>query len=463
MINTFLQIIGEWIKLFPQERTFNRAIRLAFGIFTTLGRKTISRAIATTGRDQLDWAADYRFFSRCKWDPCTLFRPILRKTLEQIDEDFITVGYDDTLVKKTGKKIKGSGWARDPLGPPFCTNFVWGMRYLQASILLPLYNKEETSSRGIPVQFVQLPKFKKPRWNAPQEKHDEYQELIKKYNSSTTFVKHLKYLRNELDYAGGRDKHLVTVVDGSYCNKTCLASNVSRATIIGRTRKNARLYFKDLNPPKPKRGKTRFYHPDSFTPEEIRKNNNYEYKKMKIHYGGNWREIRYKEVEKVYWKYGTKRLPLRLVIIAPTPYKRGKNRKLCYRDPAYLLTTDHDLDIQILIQKYFDRWQIEVNFQEEKRDMGLGQAQVWSEKSIPRAPAFLVATYSAMILSAVILYGGSRTDDFHMLPKWRKHSRRPSCLDIMTRLRFEIAHSPGKVKRFGINTSKEAMIFKSAA
>lgn len=464
LLDVFLRITKPWYLIFPQMRSFNRAIRLSLSIFITLGRKTISRTIATSGRDQVDWSADYRLFSRCEWSPCQLFRPIIKEAINQIDEDFITVAYDDTLVKKTGKKIKGTGWARDPLGPPFSTNFVWGMRYLQSSILLPLYNKKETSCRGIPVQFEQLPKFKKPRWNASEDQHNKYKELITKYNSSTTFVKNLRYLRYELDQAGAKDKLLIAAVDGSYCNRTCLTSNIERTTIIGRTRKNARLYFRDKNPPRPIRGKTRFYHPDSFTAEEIRLDQSIEYKKVKIHYGANWREIRYKEVKDVYWKYGTKRLPLRLIVIAPTRYKKTKNqRKWYYRDPAYLLTSDLNTSTTVLIQKYFDRWQIEVNFQEEKRDMGLGQAQVWSEKSIPKAPAFLVASYSAMILAAVILYGGNRNKDFQLLPKWRKNSRRPSCLDIMTRLRFEIANSPGKMKRFGIKTSNSRIVLKSAA
>lgn len=464
LLDVFLRITKPWYLTFPQMRSFNRAIRLSLSIFTTLGRKTISRTIATSGRDQLDWSADYRFFSRCRWSPCQLFRPILKEAINLIEEDYITVGYDDTLVKKTGTKIKGAGWARDQLGPPFSTNFVWGMRYLQSSILLPLYNKEDTSCRGIPVQFEQLPKFKKPRWNAPQEKHDEYQRLVKAYNSSTTFVKNLRYLRYEIDKAGAKDKLLIAAVDGSYCNRTCLTANIERTSIIGRTRKNARLYFRDHNPPKPKRGKTRFYHPDSFTPEEIRQDESIPYEKMKVHYGSNWRDIRFKEVQDVYWKYGTKTLPLRLIIIAPTRYKKTKNqRRWYYRDPAYLLTPDLETDLKVLIQKYFDRWQIEVNFQEEKRDMGLGQAQVWSEKSIPKAPAFLVASYAAMVLAAVILYGGKRNEDFEALPKWRKNSRRPSCLDIMTRLRFEIANSPGKMQQFEMKTSNSRMVLKSAA
>ena len=40
---------------------------------------------------------------------------------------------DDTIARKTGKKIHGSAWKRDPLGPAFQTNLVLAQRYLQFS------------------------------------------------------------------------------------------------------------------------------------------------------------------------------------------------------------------------------------------------------------------------------------------------------------------------------------------
>ena len=228
--------------------------------------------------------------------------------------------------------------------------------------------------------------------------------------------------------------------------------------VLSRTRKDASLYFKDST------SDFRFYDPVKFTPEDIRRDDSYRYNQIRVHYGGDWRRMRYKEVKEVYWKRSTKRKPLRLIVLAPIPYRRHKTGRLSYRDAAYLLTTDLKTPVRVLIQKYLDRWQIEVNFEEEKRDMGLGQAQVWSKRSISRVPGFLVASYGAMMLSSVILYGDKRHDgDFPLLPKWRKASQRPSCLDIMTRLRYEIAYSPGKFKKFGIFISKDNILFKSAA
>lgn len=462
MLDLFLTLICQWINTFSQQRTFQRAINLCLGFFTTLGRKTISRNIASRGLAQQDWSADYRLFSRSEWNLCSLFRPIIEGSLKQVNEDYVTVAYDDTLVKKTGKKIKNAGWYRDPLGPPFSTNFVWGIRYLQASILLPLYQTQNTSARAVPVQLTQLPKLIKPPYHASEESYEKYKKLTQYYNTSKIFIRQLRYMRNELDQQQAKEKDLLCVVDGSFCNSTCLTANLSRTTIIGRTRKNARLYFKVRNDEN-KTKRKRFYNPESFTPEKIRKNTDIAYRKMLAHYGGDWRKISYKEIKDVYWKYVTKRLPLRLIVIAPIPYRRHKKGRLCYRDPSYLLTPDLKLDVKIIIQKYFDRWQIEVNFQEEKRDMGLGQAQVSSDKAIPRVPSFLVATYAALILSGVISCGGKRGDEFEPLPKWRKNSRRPSCLDLITRLRYEINNSPHKLEILGFIPSLEGMVLNSAA
>jgi len=155
---------------------------------------------------------------------------------------------------------------------------------------------------------------------------------------------------------------------------------------------------------------------------------------------------------------------MRLIVIAPTPYRLRLKGKLYYRDPAYLLTTDLVTDAKLLIQKYFDRWQIEVNFREEKDTLGLGQAQVWSMKSVGRQPAFVVASYGALLLASVVLYQDKRVDEFIELPKWRKKgSRRPSCLDLITQLRRDLEKEKKEIELLGIEKGFESKIYKAAA
>ncbi len=460
LLKTFLNLIDPWDKTFPRKSSAFRAKLMCLSILLTLGRKLFSRALASSGRDQIDWSTDYRLFSRCKWSICSLFRPILSSALGLLEDDVIAVGFDDTLVRKTGKRIKGASWQRDSMSPHFCINFVWGMRYLQGSILLPLYKSCGSKlCRGIPIQFTQLPKFKKPSRRASEEKWAAYQDLVKKFNTSTTFVKQLRYLRNELNGLGYSSKRLLAVVDSSFVNRTCLTASIPNTDLVGRTRKNARFFF---------RSKTtrRFYDPASVTADELRKDRKYSYKRCEVFYAGEKREVKYKEFKEIYWKWGTKKKPLRLLILAPTPYRRSSCSKLEYRNPAFLLTTSFDLPAELLIQKYLDRWQIEVNFKEEKGQLSLGKQQVWSEKSIPRTPAFIVASYAALMLAGVLHFNDERTDQiFETLPKWRKKSSgRPSFQDLMAVLRKELLNQI-EFSRDGprLKLAKDNLLFKAAA
>ena len=53
-----------WAFVFPQERSLERALALAFGILCGVGKRTLTRAISFQGNTQKDWSADYKVFSR---------------------------------------------------------------------------------------------------------------------------------------------------------------------------------------------------------------------------------------------------------------------------------------------------------------------------------------------------------------------------------------------------------------
>lgn len=101
-----------------------------------------------------------------------------------------------------------------------------------------------------------------------------------------------------------------------------------------------------------------------------------------------------------------------------------------------------DGPIAFLIQAYLDRWQIEVNHRDEKDILGVGQAQVFSPNSVPRQPAFAVATYSMLLLAGLLAFGPGRTSDYLQLPTWRRNANRPSALDMISLLRKETHETP---------------------
>jgi hypothetical protein len=68
----------------------------------------------------------------------------------------------------------------------------------------------------------------------------------------------------------------------------------------------------------------------------------------------------------------------------------------------------------------------------------VGQAQLRSARSVPRHPAFAVASYSLLLLAGLRAFGPGRSRDYPALPKWRKNARRASLLDLLTVLRTEM-------------------------
>jgi hypothetical protein len=85
----------------------------------------------------------------------------------------LVVAMDDSLLRKTGRRIFGSGYRRDPMSPPFHVNFVRGLRVLQISAAVP--QGPEGAARMIPIGFQHAALPAKPHKKAPPEEHAAYQ------------------------------------------------------------------------------------------------------------------------------------------------------------------------------------------------------------------------------------------------------------------------------------------------
>ena len=69
LLAAFLSIVEDWQDVFPQQRTYQRAVRQALGSLICRGRRCLSRIIWTNGGQQRSWGVEYFFYSRCTWDP----------------------------------------------------------------------------------------------------------------------------------------------------------------------------------------------------------------------------------------------------------------------------------------------------------------------------------------------------------------------------------------------------------
>jgi len=437
LIDCLIEHLQSWADMLPQQRSLDRIISMGIGLLCGAGKRTITRAIGFHGNTQKDWSADYKIFSRSPWEARDLFTPILAESLELWKPKRIVVSVDDTRVWRTGLHVPQTQWHRDPMGPAFQTNLRWGHRFLQASLVLPLYEKDGCSgSRSLPVRWEMAPAVKKPGKGATEQQLKDYKKEKKEKNLSRQFVGMVSQLRQQLNESGYQHCPLSTVADGSFCNRTVLAQDwdAQNVSLVVRARKDLVLCKKARE-----KGR-RFYGKTKFTPEQVRRWDGLApWKNTPIFHGGRYRSVRYKEISGVYWQSGAKKKPLRLIVLASTGYRKSKNSKRQYHKPAYLLTTDLHTAASILIQEYFDRWAIEVNHRDEKEILGVGDAQVWNKHSVLKVPTLLVAMYSWLMLSSLECYGPGRTGDFLPLPKWRKAAKRPSCQDMVALLRNQVA------------------------
>jgi hypothetical protein len=439
LLSAMTELMNSWRPVFAQERTFVRARGLAWAWLFTLGRRTISRAICTKAQQQRDWSADYRLLSRSKWSQSELYQVSMRECLQidGPDSDAFVVAMDDTGVPKRGKKTPQTTWMKDPQSPPFWVNLMRGQRFIQVSALLRPEG-QDGPCRAVPVRFQLAPAIAKPGKNASAQDKARIRRERRERGLAAQGVELLQGLRQAMHSQANRQgQRLLVIVDGSYTNSTVFKRLPEGIDIVGRTRKDVKLCTPYTGPTG--RGRRRIYGDDLPTPEELRKDESVPFETVRVCFGGKRRDIRYKTLSSVLWRKGGGPRPLRLIVIAPTGYRLSRNSKLLYRKPAYLLTTALDLPVDKIIQHYLDRFQIEQNHRDEKDLLGLGQAQVRSPRSVSRAPAFVAALYSVLLLASLRAYGPKRTSAYLPLPKWRrKRPHRPSTHDILAQLRTEI-------------------------
>jgi hypothetical protein len=481
LLEKFDELLQPWRSAFAQQRTWLRAHRLAYGLLLCLRTHLTSNAICATGRQFLDWSADYRLFSRSPWDPHALFDPIFDRlaALLPSEQAPVVAALDDTLCKKTGRYIPGATYARDPMSLPFHMNLIRGLRFVQASVLVRA-TRLLGPARALPVRFepappaVKPPSFQgahkhtrkdqtnqkknrkknqektvnqKPGAPASQKKavvptpEEKEYRLQKKLHALTQVgVRVLQSLRQSLDARPAtRQRQLLVSGDGSYTNRTVLRQLPERTTFIGRIRKDAKLFLA-LLPTAATRsgGRPRRYGALAPTPEQVLHDESVPVVKVRCFAAGEVRQIPVKILPTVFWRKAGPDLPLLLVVIKPLGYRLRKGSKVLYRQPAFLICTDPQLDLPILLQAYIDRWEIECNHRDEKSLIGAAQGQVWNPLAVTRLPQFQVALYSLLLLASILAYGFQRTTAYLPLPRWRRKSIRPSVLDLLNLLRDQI-------------------------
>ena len=390
----------------------------------------------TQNRHQQDWSADYRFYSQERCNEEGVFNHIRQHVEKHLPPGQpLVTAMDDSLLRKTGRHIPGARWQRDPLSPPFHVNFVRGLRVLQISAAVPQGNG---AARLVPIDFQHAILPAKPSRKATPAELESYKKLRAEKNINTVGQLRLEALRAQMDRHGSADRQLVMGVDGRFTNRTFLKKLPERTVIVGRIRKDAVLYA--LPEKQPEVGRKRKYGKVMSTPEELLKDEKVPFQTVRAFAAGKEHEFQIKKMGPVLMRLDRGARPVRIMVIRPLGYRLKKGGRILYRQPAFLMCTDLNISLEDFLQDFLWRWDIEVNFRDEKALLGVGQAQVRSEASNQSAPSLAVAAYALLLLASVKTYGTNGAPDRLHQAKWyqRKDKDRATTNELISQLRREL-------------------------
>jgi hypothetical protein len=431
-------------------------------------RLTLTNVICTSGGQHQDWSADYRLYSRQRVTSETLFDPVISALEDRLPVGSpLVVAMDDTIIRKTGTKIAGVTWKRDPLGPAFQTNLIRAQRFLQFSAAWPLSLEKEPSSspsdhatsppspslngsmlstlpagaaRMVPIAFHYAPGAPKLTLKEKEDKAavSENKKRRKELSLTAQTVKKMKELREKVPAL----RTIHHIGDGSFTNGPTIKQLPANTFYTGRSRKDLVLNYLPEEPTPGAKGRRQSYGALAPTPEALREDENVPWQEITAYAAGRFHTFNIKVLDKVLWRKTGAKQQLKVIVIRPLGYRLKKGSKVLYRQAAYLLSTATEMAVAEILQAYLWRWGIEVNFREEKSLIGTGEAQVRGVAANEQLPAMTVAAYSHLWLAALELR--DRGEDLAVLnpPKWRPQAEPdantlPSTGDLLRLLRYD--------------------------
>lgn len=425
---------------FRQERTWRRGHDLALAALVCPGRHTVTGMLCTNGKQFEDWTSSYRLFSKSRFDGEGLFTPVLKRVTQLGEEQAPVVSVmDDSLLRRGGRKTHGVAWRRDPMGPPFQVNFVRGQRILQLSAAL-IDKISPAPATLVPVDWVHAPTPARPPCKASEQEWEDYHRAQRACNINRCGAERLQSLRGRLDEMGKAARPLWTATDARFTNKTVLRNLPDRCVLIGRVRKNTRLYQPVEASEVPRLGRPQCYGERAPTPEQWRQDSHVPWKEIEVWAAGQVRTFKVKTMDKVLWQTAGADRPVRLIVIAPLGYRLTQKSKVLYRDPAYLICTDPDIPLDQVVQVYVWRGDIELNFRDEKTLLGVGEAHIRTPRAVEKVPQLIVSAYSLLRIAASQVYGNATHDPQLPPPKWRAHQKptRLSTRNLLAILRYKL-------------------------
>jgi hypothetical protein len=317
-------------------------------------RRTVTRMILAAGDAAgKHYSSYHRLFSAARWSLDAVGLAVF-DLIEPFLGEVVLVGIDDTLARKRGLKMFGTGMHHDPLlssrGKAIAN---WGHSWVVLGVIVELPFR-----RGhyfcLPILF---------RLYVNQRKAKQHRCRYRTRPELAVEMLHV--------LSGHRkNRHFHAVADSTYGGQSVLCHLPPGCDLTSRLLIDARLYDPAPQPKRGQKGRPRKRGLRLASPREMLVGR---CRRVTLDIYGRTQQARLADVcARV---HAAPERPLRVVAIAAL--RGGRGQEAFY-------STRHDATAEQVISWYAMRWSVEVTFHDSKQHLGFEQPQVWTRRAAER-------------------------------------------------------------------------------
>jgi len=410
------------------QPTFQTFRALLVGQVGQTGRRTVcGMLVGARLAGVWEHSRAHRFFSRALWQPDQLGLVLAAVIVERfiVEGEPVTVAIDDTLLQRWGRKVYGCFYHHDATANSEKAAVAWGNNWVVVGICVRLPMLERTVC--LPVLF----RLWQPRRAAYAKTDKRDPERPGKPVMARDMIGLLA------ERLPGRRIDLVG--DAAYATEAWRGLP-GRVTVTSRLRANAAIYA-----PAPertgKRGRPRKWGRRLGKLAEIATGPATRWTEHTVRRYGNTETLMLHIIDCLWEPLGPD-TPVRVILIQDTTKPAGYQ--------LALITTDLTSTPAQIVERYSDRWAIEVCFEEAKHQAGVGDAENRTKNAVTRTVPFQFLTMTLTICWYAL--HGHHPDDVaerRARAPWYLTKTNPSFADMLAKLRRTLIadqYSPGRLR-----------------
>jgi hypothetical protein len=422
--DAIIQVFAPFVPLFS-DRVWLHAQVLLLGAILTPGGRTVTAALRVMGlATERHFTNYHRVLNRAVWSTRQASKTLLGGlTLLLVPSGApIVLGADDTVERRSGRKITAKGCYRDAVRSS--QKYVircFGLKWVSMMLLVPVPWSRRVWALPFLTTLCWPPK----------------QDTKRRHKTSVDWVRQMmKQVRRWLP-----GRRLVLVVDGGFAAVAlALACVKHHVVMVSRLRWDAALYHPPGPQPPGKRGPKPLKGTRQRRLQAWAERSDTPWDTVEVDWYGGQRKTVWVFSRTALWY--TPRLPplaIRYILVADPEGKR--------RMEAFFCTDLQATPVEIL-QWVVMRWSVEVTFEEARAHLGFETQRQWSEKAIARTSPVLLGLFSLVTVLALQL---SRSGQIPVPATAWYQKADPTFADCLALVRWHLWRA-----RYLVNSTAEA-------